>query len=378
MPIPLQTALIGEDSGAEIVPEQLIALDQAAATVRFDGLSEPALLSINRGFSAPAIVDVERKPDELEKLAATDSDPFARYEAMQELMMRLLAAGAHGSAADPQPVVRAVGNTLRSSTLDPAFKAEAILPPGESLIADRLEKVDPDAIHSAREQLRAAIGGQLWSDLSDAQRPKGFAGDDLSREAKGARRLRTIALGLLAAGDSVRGAELATAQFDSADNMTDRQGALMVLASLEAPERERALRDFYDRHEHDPLVIDKWFAVQASAQRPDTVDQVEALSKHPQFNPSNPNRLRSVAGAFGMNQWAFHHPSGRGYRFLADLILTADKLNPQVAARLVPPFGRWRRFDEKRAALMRAELERMVATPALSKDVYEQASKSLG
>jgi aminopeptidase N len=244
MSIPLQTALIGEDSGAEIVPEQLIVLDQAAATVRFDGLSEPALLSINRGFSAPAIVDVERKPDELEKLAATDSDPFARYEAMQELMMRLLAAGAHGSAADPQPVVRAVGNTLRSSTLDPAFKAEAILPPGESLIADRLEKVDPDAIHSAREQLRAAIGGQLWSDLSDAQRPKGFAGDDLSREAKGARRLRTIALGLLAAGDSVRGAELAKAQFDSADNMTDRQGALMVLASLEAPERERALRDF--------------------------------------------------------------------------------------------------------------------------------------
>ncbi|MGI8706448.1 MAG: aminopeptidase N [Sphingomicrobium sp.] len=377
MAIPICTALIGETSGAEIAPERLVVLDRAEATVKFDGLSEPALLSINRGFSAPVVMDVERRDGELEKLAASDTDPFARYEAMQELMMRWLVAEAGGGAGDSAAVVRAVANTLRSNALDPAFKAEAILAPTESVVGERMEVIDPDSIHAARDKLRAAIGGQLGSELSDAQRSQGFAGDDLSREAKGARRLRTIALGLLAAGDPQRGAKLAKAQFDSADNMTDRQGALIVLASLEAPERERALREFYARHEHEELVIDKWFAVQASAQRPDSVEQVEALSKHPQFNPSNPNRLSSVAGAFGMNQWAFHHPSGRGYRFLADLILTADKLNPQVAARLVPPFGRWRRFDEKRAALMRAELERMVATPGLSKDIYEQASKSL-
>jgi aminopeptidase N len=138
-----------------------------------------------------------------------------------------------------------------------------------------------------------------------------------------------------------------------------------------------ALGDFYDRYEGDALVIDKWFAVQAAAQRSDAVEQVVALVRHGAFNPSNPNRLRSVGVVFGMNQWAFHHPSGRGYRFLADLVLAADKLNPQVAARLVPPFGRWRRFDEKRQALMRGELERLVAAPGLSKDVYEQASKSL-
>jgi aminopeptidase N len=186
-----------------------------------------------------------------------------------------------------------------------------------------------------------------------------------------------VALNLLAAGNPARGAELAKAQFDAADNMTDRQGALMVLASLDAGEREEALRAFYNRYEGDPLVIDKWFAVQSSAQRSDTVEKVEALASHPQFNPANPNRLRSIAIPFGMNQWAFHDASGRGYRFLADLILKADKINPQVAARLVPPFGRWRRFEEKRAALMRAELERMLATPGLSKDLYEQVSKSL-
>ena len=377
MAIPLRTALIGEASGAEIAPEQLILLDQAETKVTFEDIAEPALLSINRGFSAPVNVDVERRDGELEKLAATDTDPFARYEAIQELMMRWLVAEADGGAPDLGPVVRAVADTLRSNALDSAYKAEAILPPNESMIGDRMALVDPDAIHAAREKLRSAIGRAMLGELANAQRPSGLSGDDVSREAKGARRLRTVALGLLAAGDPVQGAELAKAQFDSADNMTDRQGALTVLASLEAEQRDQALRAFYERFEDDPLVIDKWFAVQASAQRADALAQVEALAKHPQFNPSNPNRLRSLAGAFGMNQWVFHDSSGRGYRFLADLILAADRLNPQVAARLLPPLGRWRRFEEQRAALMRAELERIAAAEGLSKDVYEQASKSL-
>ena len=377
MAIPLRTALIGEASGAEIAPERLILLDQAETKVTFEDIAEPALLSINRGFSAPVNVDVERRDGELEKLAATDTDPFARYEAIQELMMRWLVAEADGGAPDLGPVVRAVANTLRSNVLDSAYKAEAILPPNESMIGDRMTVVDPDAIHAAREKLRSAIGRAMLGELTNAQRPSGLSGDDVSREAKGARRLRTVALGLLAAGDPAQGAELAKAQFDSADNMTDRQGALTVLASLEAEQRDQALRAFYERFEDDPLVIDKWFAVQASAQRADALAQVEALAKHPQFNPSNPNRLRSLAGAFGMNQWVFHDSSGRGYRFLADLILAADRLNPQVAARLLPPLGRWRRFEEQRAALMRAELERIAAAEGLSKDVYEQASKSL-
>ena len=377
MAIPLRTALIGEASGAEIAPERLILLDQAETKVTFEDIAEPALLSINRGFSAPVNVDVERRDGELEKLAATDTDPFARYEAIQELMMRWLVAEADGGAPDLGPVVRAVANTLRSNVLDSAYKAEAILPPNESMIGDRMTVVDPDAIHAAREKLRSAIGRAMLGELANAQRPSGLSGDDVSREAKGARRLRTVALGLLAAGDPAQGAELAKAQFDSADNMTDRQGALTVLASLEAEQRDQALRAFYERFEDDPLVIDKWFAVQASAQRADALAQVEALAKHPQFNPSNPNRLRSLAGAFGMNQWVFHDSSGRGYRFLADLILAADRLNPQVAARLLPPLGRWRRFVEQRAALMRAELERIAAAEGLSKDVYEQASKSL-
>ena len=377
MPIPMKTALIGSGTGGEIAPERLIILDRATQSVRFDDVAEPPLLSINRDFSAPVIIAADRAPDELELLAQHDSDAFARFEAMQELMLGQLIAGTRGEPLDPSPLIRAIGHILTSNSLDAGFKAEAILPPSESIIGDRMDRVDPDAIHAAREQLRATIGAELRDELGRAHSAT-TAGKDLGIASKGARRLKSVALGLLSAGDSKSGATLARSQFDAADNMTDRQGALAVLASLDEPPREAALADFYDRFKGDALVVDKWFALQASAQRRQTIDEVERLASHPAFTLANPNRLRSLAGTFAANQWAFHHASGRGYRFVANIILAADRLNPSTAARLVPPFGRWKRFDEHRAALMRAELERIVATPNLSKDVYEQASKSLG
>ena len=377
MPIPLKTALIGEASGDEICPERLIVLDDARQSVTFDNVVEPPLLSINRNFSAPVIVESERRAGELERLAQTDSDPFARYEALQDLMMRALIAGARGETSNPEPVIDAIAATLSSNSLDVAFKAEAILLPSESLIADRLDLVDPDAIHESRERLRRAVGAALADALLAAHRSDGVEGHDLSPGAKGVRRLRTVALALLSAADGPRGASFAKVQFDRADNMTDRQGALGILVSLDAPERQTALDAFYQRFHDDPLVLDKWFALQAAAQRPETMNQVLSLSRHPDFVITNPNRLRSLAGTFGANHWAFHSADGRGYAFLADMIVAADKLNPQVAARLVPPFGRWRRFEPKRAELMRQALERIVATPGLSKDVFEQVSKSL-
>ncbi|HET7817300.1 MAG TPA: aminopeptidase N [Sphingomicrobium sp.] len=378
MPIPLRTALIGEESCAEIAAEQLILLDGGEQAVRFEGVEETPLLSINRGFSAPVIIRAERRPGELERLAQCDTDPFARYEALQELAMGLLLAGARGEDTDCEPLVRAVGSTLKSDRLDPAFKAEAILLPQESVVAERMDSVDPDVIHSARERLRGRLGRALHGELAEAHGASAASGSDLSPLAKGTRKLRSVALGLIAAGDPRAGARLAKAQFDAADNMTDRQGALGVLASLDGPEREEALAAFYNRFRDDALVIDKWFALQAAAQRSDTLEQVERLAAHPAFTLHNPNRLRALAGSFGMNHWAFNRASGGGYRFLADMVLAADKLNPQVAARLVSPLGRWRRFEPARAALMRQELERIAAAPGLSRDVYEQASKSLG
>jgi len=240
-----------------------------------------------------------------------------------------------------------------------------------------MEIVDPDAIHASREALRKDIGTALEDSLLAAHRADGVAGHDHSPRAKGIRRLRSVALGFIAAADQGEGAKLAKTRFDAADNMTDRQGALGVLVSLDAPERQAALDAFYERFHDDALVLDKWFALQAAAQRPDTVDQVLKLAHHPDFVMTNPNRVRALAGTFGGNHWAFHWPDGRGYDFLAGMVVAADKLNPQVAARLVAPFGRWRRFEPKRSEMMRQALERIVATPGLSKDVYEQVSKSL-
>jgi aminopeptidase N len=377
MPIPLKTALIGEESGAEICPERLIILDQAQQSVTFDNVTETPLLSINRQFSAPVVLSADRKAGELERLAQADTDSFARYEAIQELMMGALTAGARGEAVDAEPVITAVAATLKSNALDPAFKAEAVLVPSETLIAERMDMVDPDAIHASREELRRQIGTTLSDDLLAAHRSDGVSGDDLSPHAKGVRRLRTVALGLLAGSDEAQAAGLAKAQFDRADNMTDRQGALGVLVSTHAPERQAALDAFYARFKDDPLVLDKWFALQAAAQRADTVDHVLKLAQHPDFTMTNPNRLRSLAGTFGGNHWAFHAADGRGYQFLADTIIAADRINPQIAARMVPSFGRWRRFEPKRSAMMKAALERIVANPGLSKDVFEQASKSL-
>jgi aminopeptidase N len=271
-----------------------------------------------------------------------------------------------------------VRETLADQALDPAFVAEAVLLPSEAYIGDHMLIVDPDAIRAARESLRRRLAEGLEGQWRDAYAANAANRFEYSPAAKGARRLRTVALGYLMASDAEDAPALAMRQFEAADNMTDRQGALGALTNSHAPERDAALRGFYERYRDDALVLDKWFTVQALSTRDDALDQVEALAGHPDFTLSNPNRMRALVGAFAANQRAFHDASGRGYRFLADTILEVEKLNPQTAARLVPPLGRWRRFDEARQALMRAELERIVATPGLSKDVFEQASKSLG
>jgi len=376
LPIPVKLALFGADSGTK-KEERLILLDEAAQELVVEGVGERPVLSINRGFSAPIVVETDRGPEDLAFLSAHDDDPFARYEAMQQLMLDTLLAAIATGAADHAPVVDAVRDTLTDAALDHAFIAEAVLVPTESFIGDQMEKVDPDAIHVAREALRERLGRDLEPQWRAAYAATAANRFELSPAAKGARRLRTVALGFLMASGAADAPQLALGQYRDADNMTDRQGALGILANSDAPERETALAAFYERYRGDALVIDKWFTAQALSSRDDTLKAVQLLLRHPDFSLVNPNRLRSLIGAFGANQRALHHGSGEGYRFLANSILAVDKLNPQNAAKLVPPLGRWRRFGEDRAAKMRAELERILATPGLSKDVFEQVSKSL-
>jgi aminopeptidase N len=376
MPIPLRIALFGERSG-EKIEERLVLLEEARHEMVFESVGERPVLSINRGFSAPVIIEAERSAPDLAFLSARDDDPFARYEAMQQLMLDTLTQAVATGASEHGPVAEAVRETLANGTLDPAFVAEAVLLPNEAFIGDQMLVVDPEAIRAAREALRRRIGQELEGEWRAAYAANAANRYEYSPSAKGARRLRTVALSYLMAAGAPDASAMARRQLDEADNMTDRQGALGTFANSNAPEREDALAAFYDRYRGNALVLDKWFMVQALSTRDDTLDAVEALAAHPDFTLSNPNRMRALIGAFASNQHAFHDASGRGYRFLADMILAVDRLNPQTAARLVPPLGRWRRFDEARQALIRAELERIVREPGLSKDTLEQASKSL-
>jgi len=377
MLLPLKVRLFGAETGRPLTEERLVLLDQVAETITFEAVTERPVLSINRGFSAPIVVESDRTAQDLAFLSAHDDDPFARYEAMQQLMLDTLVAGTLHGEVNADAVIDAVARTLDAEGLEPAFLAEAVLLPSENFIGDQLVTVDPDAIHVAREALRQRLGHALepvWRRLYAEMAQGSYV---YSPDAKGRRRLRNVALGYIAASGAPDAAALAFAQFETADNMTDRQAALTTLVNSDAPEREEALARFHARYADNPLVLDKWFQTQALSSRGDTGAAVAKLAEHPDFTLANPNRARAVLGAFGMNQRAFNAADGSGYRFLADQLIALDRLNPQTAAKLLPPLGRWRRFDPKRSKLMCAELIRIVGTPGLSKDLFEQASKSI-
>ena len=377
MPLPLKVALFDSSSG-EKRAERLIMLDQATCEVRFDGFAAAPVLSINRTFSAPVIVETDRTSAELAFLSGHDDDPFARYEAMQQLMLDTLVATIASGKSDHQAVVEAIGNTLADPALDPAFVAEAVLLPSEAFIGDQMLLVDPEAIAQARDALRADVATAhepMWRSVYARHASAAF---EYTPAAKGARRIRNLSLGYIAAAKAPDAPEMAFAQFKSADNMTDRLAALGSLANGNATQRAAALDIFYRRYRDNALVLDKWFSTQALSARPDTLEVVTKLLVHPDFTLTNPNRFRALVGAFSVNQRWFNRADGAGYALLADQIIALDPINPQTAAKMVPPLGRWRRFDEARQSLMRAQLTRIAGTAGLSKDVYEQASKSLG
>ena len=376
--LPLRVKLFGADSAAALAPEQTVLLTEAEQRIVFENVGERPVLSINRGFSAPAIIESDRTAADLAFLGAHDDDPFARYEALQQLMLDTLVAAAGRNQADHAAVIAAVGDTLADAELDRAFVAEAVLLPSDAFIGDQMALVDPEAIFRAREALRRDIGRALEPQWRSAYATaRGAPGYAYTPAAKGLRRLKAVALGYIAAAGASDAGALAFAQFEAADNMTDRQSALTTLVAGDTRERIAALDIFYNRYGDNALVLDKWFSVQAMAPRDDTGTVVAELARHRDFTLSNPNRARALIGAFGANQRAFNAADGSGYRFLADQLIALDKLNPQTAAKLIPPLGRWRRFDRARGTLMRAELERIVAVPGLSKDMSEQASRSL-
>jgi aminopeptidase N len=392
MLMPLAVGLLDEDGGelptrldgeAESRPgTRVLSLSAEQESFCFIDVRSKPVPSLLRGFSAP----VKLKGLALERLkflAVHDPEPFSHWEAGQEVATRTLLEriealrnGLPSTPLDPD-LVAATRQTLADAARDPAFAAEALTLPSESFLADQMAVVDVDAVHTARETARAEIGRALAPEFAATYEtpigPYRIDGPSIGRRA-----LRNTSLAYIAAADPDKGAALAKAQFDATTNMTDALAALVVLADLDRPERPAALARFFAVWSQDPLVIDKWFSLQARSSLPDTPMRVRALAAHPAYERKNPNRVRSLVGAFAQgNQVRFHDASGAGYAFLADEVIAIDPGNPTTAARLVQPLCAWRRQDPPRQALMQRELERVLATPSLSRNTYEMVAKSL-
>ena len=374
--IPLLYRLIGDGTG----PEQLFELTEPSQTITVTGLSKKPVLSINRNFSAPIVVDFEQPESELLTLLKEDDDAFNRWEAAQKLFMRSIL---NGKALDTE-LVTALKDILRSPNLDPAFKDLLFTLPAESYLYEQVSVIDPQAIHLARRQVRQQLAMALQDDwlwaYQEHQTPGSYKPD--ARSA-GKRSLKNLALHMLADSGYAKVDDLANAQYQSANNMTDQYGALAVLVNFSLSHAQASLSNFHERFKSDALVIDKWFALQATRQidLQDTgsvLTNVLSLRKHPDFNIKNPNRARSLIHAFCMNNpGAFHQPSATTYQFWADHVIELNHINPQVAARLARGLDRWKQFAPNYQVHMKSALEFISKQTNLSSDVAEVIQKAL-
>jgi len=386
MHIPVRFGLVGPD-GADVIEEQVLHLQKAEQEFVFDGVTEQPVPSILRGFSAPVKLKADYSNSDLSFLLLHDTDGFNRWEASQGLALKMMNAMLDKREAGEEYSVcprymETYGKLLAQGfdeETDKAWLARALALPDISVIGQQRDVVDPDAIYEVRKVLLRAIKEthrDALAKLYEANRSEDAF--SLSPEAMGQRALQNALLGLLASSNGKNCAALAKEQYETAHNMTDRIAALNMLADNNNPQREEAFADFYERFQTYELVVNKWFALQASAVRPNVIQDIKKLSQHTDFNIKNPNRVRSLYGAFANNNpVVFHAADGSGYDFLTDAIVELNAINPQIAARLLSPMRDWRRYTPDRQKKMQACLERILATPDLSPDVYEIASKSL-
>jgi aminopeptidase N len=393
--IPIALALFGEngekldlesnDASETECARGLIELTTTLREITFLNVASRPVASLLRGFSAPVRLEPAPAPRELERLLTHDDDAFNRWQAAQSLALRSIFAriesprGA-GAPGDDRAFIGALRRLVETSDADPAFAAQALELPSEIDLAREVgHDVDPDILFAARQSLRAALGRELAPALEDAYARLSDAGPYSPDAASAGRRaLRNAALDLIAAGDAARGGELARAQFDAAGNMTDRLAALAVLAHIGGEAREAAFARFYEQFAGDALVIDKWFALQARIPEAATTARVHRLMEHADFSYGNPNRLRSLIGAFANgNPTRFHALDGSGYALLERVVIDVDPKNPQIAARLLSALRSWRTLEAKRRGLAEQTLRRIAAAANLSADTSDIANRAL-
>ena len=384
--IPVAIGLVGEsgplaEATSAAVSDGVFVLDAETATVVFEGVAEAPVPSVLRGFSAPVRLELDLTDAERLVLLRHDTDPFNRWQAAQGIAMRLIleppTPGATEAFAD------ALGAFLDGEALtDPAFAAQVLSLPGEGEAANAITAdVDPDAIHAGRTALRSALGTRLrprLDALALALRPSQDAPYSPDAASAGRRSLANACLDLIATADPTAGTEGALLQLREARNMTDRLAALGVIAAIPGEAREAALAAFGSTYADEPLVLDKWFAVQAMIPEAGTPARIAALSRHPAFAMTNPNRVRALIASFAMgNPTQFARADGAGFALVAERIEALDRINPQLAARLLTAFSSWRRWEISRREKAAEILNRIKAIPALSRDTADIAARTL-
>ncbi|WP_416637688.1 aminopeptidase N [Pseudomonas sp. OHS18] len=382
----LPLRLQGETAAAG--SNRVLSVTEAQQSFTFVDIAEKPLPSLLRGFSAPVKLHFAYDRDQLMFLMQHDSDGFNRWEAGQQLSVQVLQEliGQYQRGETlvlDGRLVSALRTLLQDDSLDQAMVAEMLSLPGEAYLTEISEVADVDAIHGAREfarqQLANALFEPLWQRYQTNREISRNTPYVAEAEHFARRALQNIALSYLMLGDQPQVLAAALDQFDTSDNMTERLTALAVLVNspFEA-ERSKALEAFAEQFKDNALVMDQWFSVQAASTLPGGLARVQALMEHPAFTLKNPNKVRALISAFaGQNLVNFHAIDGSGYRFLADQVIVLNALNPQIASRLLAPLTRWRKYGAERQALMKAELERILASGELSPDVYEVVSKSL-
>jgi aminopeptidase N len=364
--------------------ERVLELNTGEQKFTFVDVAEEPLLSVGRRFSAPATFKTSADRKTRAALMAHDADAFNRWESGQKLSTELLLEMADAAKTGAAPkadktYIDAIGVALTRAEQDPAYAALMLVPPLESEIALARSPADPDAINLARVTLIRTIAGAHGARIEELYRkmePKGSF--DPGAEQAGKRSLRNVLLRYLTAADDEAAATLAHAHYMNAGNMTDMIAGLAALTRMASAKRDAAFAHFHDRFRNDALVLDKWMSLQAGSSLPDTVERVRALTAHPAYDVKNPNRVRSLIGAFAGNHLRFHAGDGRGYALVGETVRALDGINPQVSARMAGAFENWRRYDEKRQALMRGELEKTKALKGLSTNLFEVAGKMLG
>ena len=372
--IPLMTKLIGIPTQAE----RLIELKDEQQTFIFENIETRPILSMNRGFSAPIILVLNQSIEELIYLFEHDDDPFNRWEAGQKIAQELILKNQL-----PHPaLIESYKRLLEDPTLDPAFIELALTLPAETHLHEQVTEVNPEIIHQARQAYKQAMAIALEDSWKQTYK-RLHTNTPYSPDAQsaGKRALKNLALSMLALTEDSSVKELAQAQYDQASNMTDRLAALSTLVNQELTLAKPCLEDFYTRFDNDDLVIDKWFAIQATRQNSThtkVIDDVLRLRNHPAFNIGNPNRARSLIHSFCIGNPAnFHQIDGSGYAFWVEQVLALNKINPQVAARLARALDRWKKFAQPYQSLMRKALEDVAQDPHLSPDVAEVINKAL-